>query len=60
MTEGWKLKEGIAYYHHVSEDQLWSVIMKTLSSQSVKTTSYKFALLRAILENLYKQLKIWK
>lgn len=54
MTQGWKLKEGKASYHHVSEDQLWSIIMKTLSSQSIKTTSYKFALLRAILENLYK------
>ena len=54
MTQGWKLKEGTASYHHVSEDQLWSIIMKTLSSQSIKTTSYKFALLRAILENLYK------
>lgn len=57
MTEGWKLNEGIASYHHVSEDQLWSVIMKTLSAQSVKTTSYKFALLRAILENLYRTTK---
>lgn len=54
MTEGWKLNEGTASYYHVSEDQLWSIIMKTLSSQSMKTTSYKFALLRAILENLYK------
>jgi 5-methylcytosine-specific restriction endonuclease McrA len=54
MTEGWKLNEGTASYQHVSEDQLWSIIMKTLSSQSNKTTSYKFALLRAILENLYK------
>ena len=32
MTEGWKLNEGTASYHYVSEDQLWSVIMKTLST----------------------------
>lgn len=54
MTEGWKLNEGTVSYHPVSEDQLWSVFMKTLSSQSMKTTSYKFAVLRGILENLYK------
>ncbi|WP_154669153.1 hypothetical protein [Planococcus antarcticus] len=28
--------------------------MKVLSSQTVKTTSYKYVSLRAILENLYK------
>lgn len=57
MTGGWQLNEGTAIYSHVSEDQLWSVVMKTLSSQSMKTTSYKFALLRAILENLYRTTK---
>lgn len=54
MANGWKLNEGSVSYHVVSEDQLWSVIVKTLSNQSKKTTTYKFALLRAILENLYK------
>ena len=54
LSEGWKLKEGQAHYGVVSEDQVWTVIMKVLSTQSKKTTSYKFALLRAILENLYK------
>jgi len=54
LSEGWKLKEGEAHYGAVSEDQVWTVIMKVLSPQSKKTTSYKFALLRAILENLYK------
>lgn len=54
MAEGWKLKEGTAIYSSISDDELWSAIMKTLSSQTMKTTSYKYALLRAILENLYK------
>lgn len=54
MAEGWKLNEGSVTYEVVSEDQLWTVIVKTLSSKSMKTTTYKFALLRAILENLYK------
>lgn len=54
MAEGWKLNEGTVAYEVVTEDQLWTIIVKTLSSSSKKTTSYKFALLRAILENLYK------
>ncbi|MDN7242218.1 HNH endonuclease domain-containing protein [Planococcus sp. N028] len=54
MAEGWKLNEGSISFQVVSEDQLWTVVVKTLSSKSMKTTTYKFALLRAILENLYK------
>lgn len=54
MANGWKLNEGSVSCNVISEDQLWSVILKTLSNQSKKTTTYKFALLRAILENLYK------
>lgn len=54
MAEGWKLNEGSVTYETVTEDQLWTVIVKTLSSKSMKTTTYKFALLRAILENIYK------
>lgn len=54
MAEGWKLNKGSVTYEMASEDQLWTVIVKTLSSKSMKTTTYKFALLRAILENLYK------
>lgn len=54
MIEGWKLKEGTAIYSVVSDDELWTASMKVLSSQAAKTTTYKYALLRAILENLYK------
>lgn len=54
MANGWKLNEGSVSYETISEDRLWSVIVKTLSNQSKKTTTYKFGLLRAILENLYK------
>jgi 5-methylcytosine-specific restriction endonuclease McrA len=54
LSEGWQLKEGEAHYGTISEDHVWTVIMRVLSPQSKKTTSYKFALLRAIIENLYK------
>lgn len=50
---GWKLREGSLNYGKVSENQLWAVVNKTFSSQSKKTTSYKFGLIRAILESLY-------
>lgn len=54
LSQGWQLKEGAGQYHVVSEDQIWTVLMKVLSPQAKKSTSYKFALLRAIIENLYK------
>ena len=54
LSEGWRLKEGQGQYDVVSEDQIWTAIMKVLSPKSKKTTSYKFAFLRAVLENLYK------
>lgn len=50
---GWELREGTVAYGEVSDDQLWSVINRTFSGQSKKTTSYKYALIRAILESLY-------
>ena len=54
MAEGWKLNEGKVVYEVVTDDQLWTIIVKALSSTTKKTTSYKFALLRAIIENVYK------
>ena len=54
LSEGWQLKEGQGTYHIVSDDQIWTVIMKVLSPQAKKTTSYKYVLLRALIENLYK------
>lgn len=54
MVAGWQLNEGTIRYSNASDDEYFAVIMKTLSNQSAKTTSYKFGLLRAILENLYQ------
>ena len=45
MTEGWKLNEGTVSYHPVAEDQAVVGFHEPLS-QSMKTTSYKFAVLR--------------
>lgn len=54
MVAGWQLNEGTIRYSNASDDEYFAAIMKTLSNQSAKTTSYKFGFLRAILENLYQ------
>lgn len=54
MTAGWQLNEGMIRYSSASDDEYFAAIMKALSNQSAKTTSYKFGFLRAILENLYQ------
>ena len=51
---GWELKEGSTTYRKVSNDELWTVMNRTFSGQSKKTTSYKYALIRALLESLYQ------
>ena len=54
MAAGWQLSEGMMSYKQASDDEYFAAIMKSLSNQSSKTTSYKFGFLRAILENLYQ------
>ena len=53
--EGWLgIKRGSTTYRKVSNDELWTVMNRTFSGQSKKTTSYKYALIRALLESLYQ------
>lgn len=54
MAAGWQLSEGMMSYKQASDDEYFAAVMKSLSNQSSKTTSYKFGFLRAILENLYQ------
>lgn len=54
LAAGWQLNEGSIRYSNAPDDQYFAALMKVLSNQSLKTTSYKFGLLRAILENLYQ------
>lgn len=51
--QGYDLKEGQYNTKDVSEDTLWSVFSFLFSSQSKNTTSYKFAFLKTLLDNLY-------
>lgn len=53
MAAGWQLSEGTMRYEDASDDEYFAAITRALSNQSMKTTSYKFGFLRAILENLY-------
>lgn len=49
---GFDLKEGIYDDRKVSEDELWAAIVCVFTSRSKKDTSYKFAFLKSILDNL--------
>jgi hypothetical protein len=50
---GWELSSGEILKKEITVDELWKIFSKIFSSQTKKTTSYKFALVRSILENLY-------
>lgn len=53
MAAGWQLSEGIMQYKNAPDDEYFAAVTRALSNQSMKTTSYKFGLLRALLDNLY-------
>lgn len=53
MASGWDLSSGIYDDRNVTEDELFSAILTVFSQKSKKTNTYKFALIKAILDNLY-------
>lgn len=50
---GFDLKEGRYIEKYVSDDELWSAFASLFSSQSTMVSSYKYGLLKAIIDNLY-------
>lgn len=50
---GWNLKKGIIKNHLLSEKSMWAVFQHFFSEQSKKQTTYKFGLIKAILDNLF-------
>lgn len=50
---GFDLKEGRYIEKHVSDDEFWSAFTSLFSSQSTMVSSYKYGLLKAIIDNLY-------
>lgn len=53
MPAGHLLSEGQYINKNVSEDELWSAFSRLFSAQSKNSTSYKFAFLKSLLDNLY-------
>lgn len=51
MSAGWKLSSGDVLEPHVSEDRLWELFNREFLNASI-TSSYKFALIKSILDNL--------
>ena len=50
---GWDLKSGALQYIPVSEDRLWTVFNFIFSDAAAKRSTYKFGLIKAILDNLF-------
>ena len=50
---GWNLKSGNIQKDVVSEDEFWTMFNFVFSSASMKTNTYKFELIKAILDNLF-------
>lgn len=53
MASGYDLSFGLYDDKNVSEDELFSAILTVFTPKSKKTNTYKFALIKAILDNLY-------
>ena len=53
---GWNSKSGILKNEKISEDELWSYFNYFFSDSCSKTTTYKFAFLKSILDNLFNNI----
>lgn len=50
---GWKLKRGSITEYAVSEDRLWSLFNYVFSDSSKKRNSYKFGLIKSLLDSVF-------
>lgn len=50
---GWDLSEGVCEKEYVSENEFWEIINNILSSKTNKTTSYKFAFFKSLIDNIF-------
>ena len=50
---GWNLKNGEITEYCISEDKLWSLFNYVFSDGCKKRNSYKFGLVKSILDNLF-------
>ena len=49
---GWNLKSGTITKYDVGEDEMWSLFNFVFSEASAKKTTYKFGLIKSILDNI--------
>lgn len=49
-----KLKVGEIREHYLTEEEIWRIFTIVLSSKSVKSSTYKYGLMKALIENLYQ------
>ncbi|WP_100333590.1 HNH endonuclease [Bacillus alkalisoli] len=49
-----KLKVGELQEHYLTDEEIWRIFTIVLSTKSVKSSTYKFALLKSLIENLYQ------
>lgn len=50
---GWNVKQGLLSDRNVSDDEYWSIFNYVFSDYCHKRNTYKFALIKAILDNLF-------
>lgn len=50
---GWNLTSGIIKEHNLSDDRIWSLFNFIFSDASKKRNTYKFGLIKAILDNVF-------
>lgn len=50
---GWNLKEGKLLEHNISHDQYWSMFNYVFSDGCRKRSTYKYGLIKSILDNLF-------
>ncbi|GGM42861.1 hypothetical protein GCM10011351_31000 [Paraliobacillus quinghaiensis] len=49
-----KLKVGELKEHYLTDEEIWRIFTVVLSSKSAKSSTYKYALIKALIENLYQ------
>ncbi len=54
---GWNLKSGIITDYHPSEDRIWSLFNFVFSDGSKKRNTYKFGLIKSLLDNTFNGIK---
>lgn len=55
---GWDIKSGSITEYNVNDERLWSLFNYVFSDSCKKRNTYKYGLIKALLDNIYKGVKI--